>query len=73
MTEDEDRALHLHDFTGLNEKLSLRAGSRCFGQQKLLKFAMALVIDPEILFVEKPSIGKEPCFIEMVFDILHDL
>ena len=43
------------------------------GERRLLEISRALVMDPEILLVDEPSIGLEPRFIDMVFDILHDL
>jgi branched-chain amino acid transport system ATP-binding protein len=33
----------------------------------------ALVMDPQVLLVDEPSIGLEPRFIDMVFEILGDL
>ena len=39
----------------------------------MLEISRALVMDPEILLVDEPSIGLEPRFIDMVFDILADL
>jgi len=43
------------------------------GERRLLEISRALVMEPEILLVDEPSIGLEPRFIEMVFEILADL
>ena len=43
------------------------------GERRLLEISRALVMDPQILLVDEPSIGLEPRFIDAVFDILGDL
>lgn len=43
------------------------------GERRLLEISRALVMDPELLLVDEPSIGLEPRFIDMVFEILDDL
>ena len=43
------------------------------GERRLLEISRALVMDPEVLLVDEPSIGLEPRFIDMVFEILDDL
>ncbi len=43
------------------------------GERRLLEISRALVMEPEILLVDEPSIGLEPRFIDMVFEILRDL
>ncbi len=43
------------------------------GERRLLEISRALVMNPEVLLVDEPSIGLEPRFIDMVFEILHDL
>ncbi|MGR3292049.1 MAG: ABC transporter ATP-binding protein [Paracoccaceae bacterium] len=43
------------------------------GERRLLEISRALVMDPDVLLVDEPSIGLEPRFIDMVFDILDDL
>jgi len=43
------------------------------GERRLLEISRALVMNPEILLVDEPSIGLEPRFIDMVFEILDDL
>jgi branched-chain amino acid transport system ATP-binding protein len=43
------------------------------GERRLLEIARALVMDPKVLLVDEPSIGLEPRFIDMVFEILEEL
>jgi branched-chain amino acid transport system ATP-binding protein len=43
------------------------------GERRLLEISRALVMDPQILLVDEPSIGLEPRFIDAVFEILGDL
>jgi len=43
------------------------------GERRLLEISRALVMEPEILLIDEPSIGLEPRFINMVFEILDDL
>jgi len=38
-----------------------------------LEISRALVMQPSILLVDEPSIGLEPRYIDMVFEILGDL
>ena len=43
------------------------------GERRLLEISRALVMNPDVLLVDEPSIGLEPRFIDMVFEILEDL
>ncbi|MDH3693803.1 MAG: ABC transporter ATP-binding protein [Gammaproteobacteria bacterium] len=43
------------------------------GERRLLEISRALVMNPNVLLVDEPSIGLEPRFIDMVFEILDDL
>ena len=43
------------------------------GERRLLEISRALIMEPEVLLVDEPSIGLEPRFIDMVFEILDDL
>jgi branched-chain amino acid transport system ATP-binding protein len=43
------------------------------GERRLLEISRALVMDPQVLLVDEPSIGLEPRFIDMVFQILGEL
>ncbi|MFP6730824.1 MAG: ABC transporter ATP-binding protein [Alphaproteobacteria bacterium] len=57
----------------LAERRHMRAGVLSGGERRLLEFSRALVMDPDVLLVDEPSIGLEPRFIDMVFEILDDL
>jgi len=43
------------------------------GERRLLEISRALVMQPDVLLVDEPSIGLEPRFIDMVFEILDEL
>jgi branched-chain amino acid transport system ATP-binding protein len=43
------------------------------GERRLLEISRALVMKPSVLLVDEPSIGLEPRYIDMVFEILRDL
>ena len=43
------------------------------GERRLLEISRALVMSPDILLVDEPSIGLEPRYIDAVFEILADL
>jgi branched-chain amino acid transport system ATP-binding protein len=57
----------------LAERRSQPAGVLSGGERRLLEISRALVMDPDVLLVDEPSIGLEPRFIDMVFEILDDL
>jgi branched-chain amino acid transport system ATP-binding protein len=43
------------------------------GERRLLEISRALVMNPQVLLVDEPSIGLEPRYINMVFEILAEL
>mgnify|MGYP001326760101 CR=1 FL=1 len=57
----------------LAERRRQRAGVLSGGERRLLEISRALIMEPQVLLVDEPSIGLEPRFIDMVFEILGDL
>ena len=59
------------------ERLAARRNHRARvlsgGERRLLEISRALVMEPDVLLVDEPSIGLEPRYIDMVFDILGRL
>jgi branched-chain amino acid transport system ATP-binding protein len=60
-------------YSRLADRRKHKAGVLSGGERRLLEISRALVMNPEILLVDEPSIGLEPRFIDMVFEILYDL
>ena len=75
---DEERAAarveELYDeFPLIGDHRGQKAGTLSGGQRRLLELARALVVDPELMLLDEPSIGLEPRFIEDVFDRIESL
>ncbi len=60
-------------YSRLADRRHKPAGVLSGGERRLLEISRALVMEPEVLLVDEPSIGLEPRFIDMVFEILDDL
>jgi branched-chain amino acid transport system ATP-binding protein len=60
-------------YSRLADRRNHAAGVLSGGERRLLEISRALVMQPDVLLVDEPSIGLEPRFIDMVFDILDDL
>ena len=57
----------------LRNRRSQKAKVLSGGERRLLEISRALVMRPNVLLVDEPSIGLEPKYIDMVFEILRDL
>jgi branched-chain amino acid transport system ATP-binding protein len=57
----------------LAERRRKRAIVLSGGERRLLEISRALMMKPRVLLVDEPSIGLEPRYIDMVFEILDDL
>ncbi len=60
-------------YSRLADRRKHKAGVLSGGERRLLEISRARVMNPEVLLVDEPSIGLEPRFIDMVFEILDDL
>ena len=69
--EETEKILEKYD--RLKQRRNQPAKVLSGGERRLLEISRALVMKPTILLVDEPSIGLEPKYIDMVFEILRDL
>jgi ABC-2 type transport system ATP-binding protein len=65
-----DRVLEL---TGLTEKADSRCDQLSGGQQRRLDVALALIGDPELIFLDEPTTGFDPTARRMAWDVISGL
>jgi branched-chain amino acid transport system ATP-binding protein len=68
---DLDRALEL--FPRLKERRNQLAGTLSGGEQQMLAMARAIMLNPEIVLLDEPSMGLAPILVEEVFNIITRL
>ncbi|TMQ25417.1 MAG: ABC transporter ATP-binding protein [Deltaproteobacteria bacterium] len=60
-------------FPILAERRSQRARTMSGGQQQMLAMGRALLLDPEVILLDEPSVGLAPQIVQQVFDSIARL
>ena len=68
---DLDRAMDL--FPRLKERRNQLAGTLSGGEQQMLAMARAVMLNPEVVLLDEPSMGLAPILVEEVFKIIENL
>jgi branched-chain amino acid transport system ATP-binding protein len=63
----------LDSYPRLRERRRERAGVLSGGERRILEISRALIMEPGVLLIDEPSIGLEPRYIDMVFELLEEL
>ncbi|WP_320129237.1 ABC transporter ATP-binding protein [uncultured Sphaerochaeta sp.] len=57
-------------FPRLKERLSQSGGSLSGGEQQMLAIARGLMMDPDLIMLDEPSLGLAPIIVEEIFELL---
>jgi branched-chain amino acid transport system ATP-binding protein len=68
---DLEKALEL--FPRLKERQGQLAGTLSGGEQQMLAMARAVMLNPEVILLDEPSMGLAPILVEEVFRIIQRL
>ena len=61
------------DLVGLGDRAKARAGTLSGGQQRRLDVALALVGDPDLIFLDEPTTGFDPSARHQAWDVIGRL
>ncbi len=68
---DLERAMEL--FTRLKQRRDQLAGTLSGGEQQMLAMARAVMLNPDVVLMDEPSMGLAPILVEEVFRIIERL
>lgn len=60
-------------FPRLKERINQKGGTMSGGEQQMLAIGRALMMKPDVLMLDEPSMGLAPIIVEQIFDIILQL
>jgi ABC-type branched-subunit amino acid transport system ATPase component len=71
--QEQQHALELLEFVGLDALKDLPAGHLSFGQKKLLEFAFILIAEPQAILLDEPAGGVNPTMVNYLVERIRIL
>jgi branched-chain amino acid transport system ATP-binding protein len=69
--ENMDKVFDL--FPKIKDRLDQKADTMSGGEQQMLALARAMIVDPELLVLDEPSLGLSPKLVDNMFDHISSL
>jgi branched-chain amino acid transport system ATP-binding protein len=63
----------MHLFPRLQERRNQLAGTLSGGEQQMLAMARSVMLNPDVILLDEPSMGLAPILVEEVFKIIQSL
>lgn len=60
-------------FPRLKERLKQHGGSLSGGEQQMLAIARGLMMDPDLIMLDEPSLGLAPILVEEIFEMIVEI
>lgn len=70
---EERMDLVFNYFPKLKERLEQKGGTMSGGEQQMLAIGRALMMKPDLLMLDEPSMGLAPIIVEQIFEIILQL
>ncbi|MBO0589621.1 ABC transporter ATP-binding protein [Sporosarcina sp. E16_8] len=62
-----------HFFPKLKDRIEQKGGTMSGGEQQMLAIGRALMMKPDLLMLDEPSMGLAPIIVEQIFEIIKEL
>jgi neutral amino acid transport system ATP-binding protein len=73
LKEEEERAMELLSFVGIDHLAKEKSKNLSYGQKKLLEFASVLMSEPRLIMLDEPAGGVNPTLLESIIDRILQL
>jgi neutral amino acid transport system ATP-binding protein len=73
LREEEERAMDLLKFVGIDYLAQEKSKNLSYGQKKLLEFASVLMPEPRLIMLDEPAGGVNPTLLESIIDRIVEL
>ncbi|WP_026694964.1 ABC transporter ATP-binding protein [Peribacillus kribbensis] len=70
---DERMSKVFQYFPKIKERLDQKGGTMSGGEQQMLAIGRAMMMKPELLMLDEPSMGLAPIIVEQIFEIIKEL
>jgi branched-chain amino acid transport system ATP-binding protein len=60
-------------FPRLKERLQQKGGTLSGGEQQMLAIGRGLMVDPDVMLLDEPSMGLAPILVEEIFNIIQQI